>query len=166
MCSVSRSECVAYIGVSKIKSYYNSETKKGNKVILFRFADTDYYCTEARRYGDGNVDSYIAQQTVFLDFDIIELTFNKEGEYHVIPAVSSPTDIINKITAPPVQMKWWEIVLAILLLVLLLIILWPFLPFILKALWWIITLPLRIVAKVFSAIANIGKRRKKKDKEE
>ena len=152
--------------ISKIKSYYNSETKKGNKVILFRFADTDYYCTEARRYGDGNVDSYIAQQTVFLDFDIIELTFNKEGEYHVIPAVSSPTDIINKITAPPVQMKWWEIVLAILLLVLLLIILWPFLPFILKALWWIITLPLRIVAKVFSAIANIGKRRKKKDKEE
>jgi len=164
--SISQKLLVNKDDVSALKSYFNQEDKKGNKVIMFRFATTDYYCAECHRYGVSTVDSYVAQQTVFLDFDIIELTFNKEGEYHVIPAVSSPTDIINELTAPPVQMKWWEIVLAILLLVLLLIILWPVLPFILKALWWLITLPLRIVAKVFSWIANIGKRRKKKDKEE
>ena len=164
--SISQKLLVNKEDVSALKSYFNQEDKKGNKVVLFRFADTDYYCAECHRYGTSTVDSYVAQQTVFLDFDIIELTFNKEGEYHVIPAVSSPTDIINKLTAPPTQMKWWEIVLAILLLVLLLIILWPVLPFILKALWWLVTLPLRIVVKVFSAIANIGKRRKKKDKEE
>ena len=47
-----------------------------------------------------DADTYVATQTVFLDFDIIELTFNRDGEYRVIPVVSSPLDIINDITAP------------------------------------------------------------------
>ena len=38
---------------------------------------------------------YCAQQTVFLNFDVIELTFSKEGKEVVIPTVMSPIDIVN-----------------------------------------------------------------------
>ena len=43
-------------------------------------------------------------ESVFFDFDIIQLTFNRDGVYTVIPVVSSPMDIVNAIT-PPVQMR-------------------------------------------------------------
>lgn len=88
--------------VSKLSTFYATETAKGNRVILFRFANTDYFSMPVGRTGvsEGDADTYIATQTVFLDFDIIELTFNRDGEYRVIPVVSSPMDIINDITAP------------------------------------------------------------------
>ena len=44
--------------------------------------------------------AYYAQQTIFLNFDIIQLTFNKEGVLTVIPVVSDPIDIINPYTPP------------------------------------------------------------------
>ena len=44
--------------------------------------------------------AYVAQQSVFFDFDVIDLTFNKDGVYTVIPAVSDPIDIVNDLTSP------------------------------------------------------------------
>ena len=85
---------------------------------------------------------------MFFDFDIIQLTFNRDGAYTVIPVVSSPMDIVNAIT-PPVQMPdeipWWQILLAVLLIIVLLIILLPVLPYILKFLFWLICLPFRAI---------------------
>ena len=49
-------------------------------------------------------NAYIAQQTIFLNFDIIQLTFNDGGNLMVIPVVADPIDIINPIT-PPSQMS-------------------------------------------------------------
>lgn len=43
-------------------------------------------------------DGYVAEQTVYLDFDLIETTFYKEGVYTVIPVVSSPIDILGPVT--------------------------------------------------------------------
>ena len=45
------------------------------------------------------------------DFDIIHLTFEKEGEQTIIPVVSNPTDIINDIEEPPVSSfdKWEDL---------------------------------------------------------
>ena len=80
------------------------EAGKGNRIILFRFANTDYYAAPAFRSGySGSIndtDTYVAQQTVFLDFDIIDLTFNKDGVYTVIPVVASPTDVIKDFDPP------------------------------------------------------------------
>jgi len=135
--------------VTDLKTYYAKETAKGNKIILFRFATTDYMCGIASANGATyNPDTYIAQQTVFLDFDIIELTFNKEGVYHVIPVVSNPTDIINGFTAPPKTFQAWKLILAIVVIVILLILLAPLLPYILKAIWWIIALPFKAIKKI------------------
>lgn len=86
----------------------------GEHAILFRFAVTDYYASTARfdtagdRYGLGDLliamsdpDGYVAQQTVFLNFDIITLTFRKDDVEKVIGVVASPIDIINGLDPPP-----------------------------------------------------------------
>ena len=134
--------------VSDLKTYYAAETLKGNHVILFRFATTDYYCRGVQRTNasiSASPDVYVAQETVFLDFDIIELTFNKDGEYHVIPVVSSPTDIINGFTQPKNTFEWWKILASVIVLILLVLLLWPVLPYIIQAVIWLITLPYKII---------------------
>lgn len=129
-------------------------------VVLFRFATSDYYAENATINDhtrtvlgepttiDGQ--AYVAQQSVFLDFDIIQLTFKKAGNYTVIPVVSSPIDIISDIT-PPTQgiegLAWWIKALIIIgIVVLALIALYPWLgtyypivgKIIGKMLWFII----------------------------
>lgn len=53
-------------------------------------------------YGEVRLESgYLAQQSVFLNFDIIQLTFKSEAEkMTVIPVVANPIDIIDPITPP------------------------------------------------------------------
>lgn len=141
--------------VSDLKSFYDKEVGDGNRVILFRFANTDYYCAPAFAPHVENLlktDTYVAQQTVFFDFDIIELTFNKDGVYHVIPVVSSPMDIINGFTQPPATFEWWKILLAVVMLILLIILLYPILPVIINAVIWVIKLPFKAVSALIKAI--------------
>lgn len=111
--------------VEDLLVFYATETAKGNHVILFRFANTDYFTAPAGRTGvsEDKADTYVASQTVFLDFDIIELTFNRDGTYKVIPVVSSPIDIINDFTAPPTTLNVLKLILFILAVILGLIIL-------------------------------------------
>ena len=162
--------------VQALRDYFKDATTVSGKddekkqVVLFRFATTDYYSAavdimELRTIiPDKHISgqAYRAWESVFFDFDIIQLTFNRDGVYTVIPVVSSPMDIVNAIT-PPVQMpsewEWWQILLAIVLIVLLIIILFPILPYILKFLFWLICLPFRAIAALFRGIDN---RRKKK----
>ena len=103
--------------------------------------------------------AYRAWESVFFDFDIIQLTFNREGVYTVIPVVSSPIDVVDDIT-PPVQLDddtdWWKTVLAVLLIILLFVLLGPFLSLLIQGIVWLITLP-------FQAIKALMKSFKKKD---
>ena len=104
---------------ASIKSYCLTMLKNGERPVLFRFAVTDYYAATAffedkdnffdginRKDGDG----YVAQETVFLDFDIISLTFRAEnGEETVVACVSDPMDIINGLTPPTdLDMGGWD----------------------------------------------------------
>ncbi len=151
--------------VSALQAYYATESAKGNHVILFRFASTDYYSAPAFRKGFtgsiNNTDTYVAQQTVFLDFDIIELTFNKDGVYHVIPVVSSPIDVINGYDAPATEFQWWKVLVALLFAILLLIILMPAIPYIAKAIWWFISFPFKLIG---GAVKKAKERKREKDK--
>ena len=153
--------------VSHLKSFYNKEVAAGNRVVLFRFANTDYYCAPAFTPNTTNInstDTYVAQQTVFLDFDIIELTFNKDGVYHVIPVVSSPTDIINGFTQPPAKFEWWKIALALLCLVFLIVIFYPAIPYVIKFIVWLVSLPVKGIKALSKAIKE--NKQRKVDKEE
>lgn len=119
--------------VQALRDYYNEAvtlSSSGDEecvVVLFHFATTDYYSAPVEIWelgtglfgGDTKISgqAYRAWESVFLDFDVIQLTFNNDGEYHVIPAVSSPIDIVNAIT-PPVDMDsdipWWAYVIVVL----------------------------------------------------
>ena len=84
-------------------------------VVMFRFAVSDYFSAPLEVvHGGPSVThdvAYAARQTVFLNFDIIQLTFNDSGEMTVIPVVSDPIDIIDPIT-PPVDFgsNYWTLV--------------------------------------------------------
>lgn len=150
--------------VDDFRLYYSAQKALGNHVILFRFANTDYYAEEvaeespelASTHFDNRKRGYIAQMTCFFDFDIIELTFNKNGTYKVIPVVSSPMDIINGFNPPPSGLEWWKIVLAVLLLILLLVLLAPILPYIINFVFWLVKLPFKLIGR----LATLCKRSK------
>lgn len=150
--------------VASLRAFHAKERALNRRVVLFRFANTDYFSQACGRSdNEGNyvpedeADTYIASETIFLDFDIIELTFNKDGVYHVIPIVSSPTDVINGFTAPAQKLEWWKIIIAIIILIICLILLAPILPFIFKGIWLVICAP-------FKAIKSVNEKRKAKHK--
>ncbi len=150
--------------------YYYSKAKQENKtVFLFRFAVTDYHAEDAIIYKveDNNLsrirnEASVVEETVFLSFDIIQLTFNKEGIYTVIPVVASPINIISDLT-PPIQpnLSWLRWLLIALIILVILIVLAPFLPTIFKGLWEIIKLIFKIIALPFKWIASLFKGGKK-----
>lgn len=107
--------------VADIKSEYAKAKENGERLVLFRFGESDYYsirtvdsycstdtnnadfvlvkdCAEKNR--DGKYTGYAAQETVYLDFDIISLWFTADNVETEIPAVASPTDAIGGLTPP------------------------------------------------------------------
>ena len=155
---------------AKTVSGVNDEEKE---VVLFRFAKSDYYSAPITLIEpDGgflwsdkfiNGEAYRAQESVFLDFDIIQLTFNREGEYTVIPVVSSPIDVVDSITTPVNMSKdenMWRIILALILVVILLIVFMPVLPYIISFLIWLIGLPIKLIQAIGKGISKARKKRK------
>lgn len=105
-------------------SYASDETP-----YLLRFAKTDYYASEARfdQVEDGvtrmsSIDGYVAQEHVFLDFDILSLEYTSTDGANktVVGVVADSIDIINGLTAPsdiPIEEEeWWQKIMALLLL--------------------------------------------------
>lgn len=97
--------------------YCHTAISEGKRPVLFRFAVTDYYTSEAYFDYDDNsrmsgVDGYVAQMSMFLKFDVISLTFrNAEQEETVIAVVSNPINIINGVDPAPNQtlpMEEWD----------------------------------------------------------
>ncbi|MDY6367723.1 MAG: hypothetical protein SPL13_04335 [Clostridia bacterium] len=164
--------------LNAFKSFYNNAKNNNETVVLFRFAQTDYMCLPVMCYNcqtgknldkNGLFDSadygestYVVSESVFLNFDIIQLTFNKDGVYTVIPVVNSPIDIYNDITLPKKETSWWKTLLMYLLLILLLILLAAtgVLPLILKGIVWVILLPFRFIAAIIKSI----KKRKERER--
>lgn len=77
-------------------------------------------------FKDVDTNAYFFQQTVNLDFDIIDVTFSNGSVDTVIPVVSNPIDVIPDAT-PPVYTQsdkkpnWWLIIAALILLVVLIL---------------------------------------------
>lgn len=152
--------------VLEFKDFFNTSTVAGKTVFLFRFANTDYYSAQGKIKKDTSElsDCTLNSETVFFDFDIIQLTFNREGTYTVIPVVSNPIDIIADITPPlePTNNPWWKTLIYIALAVITAILILRFLPNIIEAIIVIIKWIFYIIALPFKAIAKLFKRRKKR----
>ena len=161
-----------YIAESDYEEFYNfyDKNKTDCTTYLFRYQVSDYMAQEATLFSRGSflwmdtweevdTNAYFFQQTVNLDFDIIDVTFSSGETETVIPVVSSPIDVVPDAT-PPVYTQsdkkpnLWIWVVAILALILLAI-LTPILSPIVKFLMDLICLPFKALKKLF------GRKRKR-----
>ena len=142
-------------------------------LVLFRFAASDYYSAPvtiinydatliSKKYIDGQ--AYMAWESVFFDFDVIDLTFNKDGVYTVIPVVSDPIDIVNDLTSPTDMGDDFPDWLKYLLLGIGLLVALPVLYWLVKFAVWLVVLLLKGIASVFRGIGNAAKKRKKNER--
>ncbi|MBQ4268122.1 MAG: hypothetical protein IJB97_00560 [Clostridia bacterium] len=108
--------------------------KSTSTVYLFRYQVSDYMSQEATLFSRGSflwldtwekvdTNAYFFQETVNLDFDVIDVTFSNGKTETVLPVVASPIDVIPGAT-PPVhttsdekQYVWlWLLIIVLLIL--------------------------------------------------
>ena len=151
-------------------SYANSETP-----VLLRFAITDYDAEVARfdyageKFDMSDYNGYVAQETMFLDFNVIELEFkNEEGVIRSVGAVAEPIDIINGLTPPDSLVEdeeWYQKLVALIILGILLfvgyILLDIYVPWLAKiirwvvgAFWWLFTSLVKLITWPFRALLS------------
>ena len=97
--------------VDSFKSFCNASYGKNEVPYLFRFAVSDYFSRPVTRYVGGALypensytDTYIAQETVFFDFNIITMTFKGEEDYYTLAVMHTPVDVISGTEAPDVEL--------------------------------------------------------------
>ena len=109
--------------VADLKTFRQKAKTNEEVVVLFRFAVTDYESKEVtrgrtwlenvwvpvpktvRKVSTSTGDTYISRQTIFLDFTIIQVDFQKGETITAIPTIASPIDIINPIDDPSIAEK-------------------------------------------------------------
>lgn len=154
---------VSQSDVEDLRTYYNAN-KENSTVYLFRYQVSDYVSQEATLVKKGedwlgypsldivDTNAYFFQETVNLDFDIIDVTFSTGIVETVIPVVSNPIDVIPDGT-PPVYTESdesFDLLKLIVGLLLLILLLWFLnatgaLPLIGNILVWIITAPFKFI---------------------
>ncbi len=136
-----------YVNEGDVKSIKEEFANcKDERLILFRYGESDYYsvpCTES--YYSANTEdvdtklvkdivlkwdkqqfsAYVAQETVYLDFDIISLWFTADdGAKTEIPVVMSPQDVISGLD-PPLDMNFHngkaKLIIALIIVVLIIV---------------------------------------------
>ena len=97
--------------VAQLKKDFAAAKNAGKTLYLFRYQVSDYVSQEATLFHKVSIlgietwekkdsNAYFFQQTVNLDFDVIDVTFSNGVKETVIPVVSSPTDVIHDVTPP------------------------------------------------------------------
>lgn len=164
---------------TEFKEFYD-DNKDDSVIYLFRYQVTDYIASEAEHFvpdtGLGEMagawhsedsNAYFMQQTINLDFDIIDVTFTKYDVSTVVPVVADPVDNIPDGTSPVYTdddkntLDWLKWLFAALALIVLLVILMPILPYIVKLVLWVISLPFKLIGAIFKGISNAVKKRKR-----
>lgn len=139
----------------------NEITEEGKAALegkqwVLRFAETSYSLSS----GNGVASSF---STLVGDVMILRLKFETDGVTYNLGVIDnkqtgSDKPINNEqigVTLSDNAKRW----LTILAIILLIVILWPILPYIIKAVVWVISLPF----KAIKAIVNAVKKRKPKD---
>ena len=123
---------VAENDVADLCAAYADATAADSRLMLFRFAATDYYAEEITHFfmngNEVDCQGYAAEETVFLDFDIISLTFYKDDVSTVIPVASDPQDVIGAITSPNVpdnfDWGWFKRLIMLAAMFILIVVCW------------------------------------------
>ena len=180
--------------VQGLKDYCAVAEKADCTVVLFRFATSDYYSRMLDLWevdgGIGYFDkehenaAYRASGSCFLNFDVIQLGFNRNGVYSVIPVAAAPLQIVVEATPPTVDADkgfvdfvgewvddtlensvvpgWLVLVVAILLLLVLFPVLLPLVALLLK----VIVFSVRAIMKICVWLFDLIFKRHRSDKED
>ena len=177
--------------VDRLKAEQAKAKAKDETVVMFRYSSTKYfsapavssYCSKGNidggktlvkknveNWGNGDINAYVCQETVYLDFDIISLTYTKDGAETVIPVVSSPQDVFSMLN-PPLEepadnsKNIFMIILGVIAFIVIFILLLKFAPFVVTIIGKIIIFPFKCIAALFKAIGDSIKRRREKREE-
>lgn len=130
---------------------------KGKKWVL-RFAETSYSL-------GGGMGSTYSFSTIVGDVTILRLKFETDGVVYNLGTIDNKQTGSDKpINEEHIEVglsdtgKW---ILAIIALVILLIVLGPILPYIIKAIVWIVMLPFKAIASLVNAIKKSAKKKPK-----
>ena len=119
---VSRRLLVAESRIEGLRQYQSEAAAQDRIVYILRVGVTNYRACEVEFHDSREGgwfqsskidDGYIAQDTVYLDFDIIHLGFVLKDKVTIIAAVSDPIDIFVTPTPPPDMddfewsLVWW-----------------------------------------------------------
>ena len=164
--------------VPDIKDRLKSAANDNELVVLLRFAVTDYSVKNARfdyveedKDEVSKQDGYVAQETAFLDFDVINLTFSdSEGVVReVISVVADPIDIIHALTPHESLLvedeEWYQKLVALILVVIIILVLYflinTYVPilgkiirWILGAFWWLFKSLFMLITWPFRALLS------------
>lgn len=111
--------------VQDLKDFCNAPENEGCTIYLFRYQTTDYISQEATLFEGSQItwyekdtNAYFFQETVNLDFDIIDVTFSNGEVDTVIPVAMKPVDVVPAATPPvhttsDVHIAWWAYVILI-----------------------------------------------------
>lgn len=166
-----------------LKEAYNEAVQNDESLVLFHFDTSDYFAIEVESnsffledgsdlyvYGE---PGFVANETVYMDFDLIDLTFEKDGVYTVLPCVANPIHVIADLQTPstggladdlPDWLKILLVVAAIIILLVLLPIVGPVLVPLLKGLVWLVLLPFKLLWWLLKALGRgIGALFRKKE---
>lgn len=153
--------------VPALKKYCTNSITDDKTVFLLRYSVTSYESKTATEvqgtkslglWFSEEIDknAYMMRETVFLDLDLIDVTFYKDGVSTVIPVVSNPIDGVADGTPPVEKPDWLKYLLSLILgIVILILVLWllgPILPWILKGVIWVITLPFRAIKAIIKSL--------------
>ena len=167
----------------EFSDFCKTAKRKNETVYLFRYKQSEYFSAEVYEgtwkrqwvlntggpaiapgyvysYENDDTNAFLMQQWVQLDFDIIDLTFTKDGVETVIPVIMSPMDIVADGDHPVSTKKdgglqWWQILLGGIALLFIIWLLIKFLPLIVYGIGKIVALP-------FKTIGELSKRRKER----
>lgn len=160
---------------NKFKNFCTESLADDSTPYLFRFSVSDYESYDATVHknddwltiGGVNSNTTMSSETVYLDFDIITLTFARNGIYTVVPVVSNPIDIVGDIT-PPLENneswvlqkigvkignwfnswgKWLVIALAIVIGIVLIVVFFPVIVAVIKIIGRVIVAPFKAMKR-------------------
>ncbi len=103
------------VDIKQVQDFKDYVRKSGGTVFKFNFGFSQYESNEINYFynsvsteGGNTLYGIMAQETVYLDFDIIWLKFVKGLDETIIPVAALPIDAIADLTAPPFLKTKWD----------------------------------------------------------
>lgn len=155
-----------------VKKMYKEAKSRGDNMYVFHFAGSDYYSDQifCSSYANDDKDvkiwgedegGFVCRENIFMDFDMLEMTFERDGIQTVLPVQMSPINVIGELQLPDDYNpskgipKWVIILIAIILIAIVIFLCPPLLPILVrviilpfKLLWWL----LKAIGKGFAAL--------------